>query len=98
MPTKENSADKTYQYSSVSNLPAPEPQQPEDTTIEVEDPIIPPDPVVKPSLPTPPTITIPPSNQTKPPAKAVAVPEPGSLAAIAIFGLGGLLGKKKKSS
>lgn len=98
LPTKQNSADKTYQYSSVSNLPAPEPQQPEDTTPEVEDVIIPPTPVVTPTLPTPPTITIPPSNQTKPPAKAVAVPEPGSLAAIAIFGLGGLLGKKKKSS
>ena len=37
-------------------------------------------------------------SQTNSSSQAVAVPEPGSIAAIAIFGLGGLLRKKKASS
>jgi hypothetical protein len=69
----------------------------EDTTPEIEDTIIPPDPLVTPTLPTPPTITIP-SNQTNSSSQPVKVPEPGSIAAIAIFGLGGLFRKKKASS
>ncbi len=107
LPTKENSADKTYQFSNVSNLPEPKPQQseqkpaptqpeekpaptqPEDTTSSNEE--------SQPSAPPKFVVAAPPA-QTNSSTEPVSVPEPGSMAAIVIFGLGGLLGKKKISS
>ncbi len=107
LPTKENSADKTYQYSNVSNLPEPKPQQSEqkpaptqpeekpaptqteDTTSSNEE--------SQPSAPPKFVVAAPPA-QTDSSTEPVSVPEPGSMAAIVIFGLGGLLGKKKISS
>ncbi len=98
LPTKENSADKTYQYSNVSNLPEPKPQQfeqkpaptqTEDTTSSNEE--------SQPSAPPKFVVAAPPA-QTDSSTEPVSVPEPGSMAAIVIFGLGGLLGKKKISS
>ncbi|MGB3650654.1 MAG: hypothetical protein WBA41_05520 [Rivularia sp. (in: cyanobacteria)] len=105
LPTKENSADVTYQYSNVSNLPEPEPQQPEEQPApsQPEEQTAPTQPEEQPEdttptneEPTSPPIVITP--QTNSSTQPVSVPEPGSMAAIAIFGLGGLLGKKKISS
>ncbi|NJN07832.1 MAG: hypothetical protein HC836_09450 [Richelia sp. RM2_1_2] len=74
---------ETYQYSQVSQI-QPSPQQPAPT------------PVVEES-------DIQPGRNTyalaqEPPIEKVKVPEPGSIVAIAIFGIGGLLAKKKVSS
>lgn len=88
-----SAADETYQYSQVSQIqPKQEestPNQPEDTTPTNEEP----------SSPEPKRkflVTAPP--QTNSSTEPVSVPEPGSIAAIAIFGLSGLLGKNKISS
>ncbi|MBV6625949.1 MAG: PEP-CTERM sorting domain-containing protein [Rivularia sp. (in: Bacteria)] len=98
LPTKENSADVTYQYSQVSNLPEPKPQQPEEkpSSNQVDDSN---STEEKENYPKPkPKFVVAPSTQTNSSSQTVSVPEPGSIGAIVIFGLGGLLRKKKKSS
>ncbi|MBE9211414.1 PEP-CTERM sorting domain-containing protein [Plectonema cf. radiosum LEGE 06105] len=85
-------ANDTYKYSEVSQI-QPSPQAPAPTPI-VEEPA--PTPIVQ-------EPDIQPGRNTyalaqEPPTEKVKVPEPGSIAAIAIFGIGGLLAKKKVSS
>lgn len=89
LPTTRNSADVTYQYSNVSNLPEPEPQQAEEQPAPNEE-------ATSPSPESQFVVATP--SQTNSSSQPVPVPEPGSIAAIVIFGLGGLFGKKKASS
>ncbi|MBF2018043.1 MAG: hypothetical protein IGS23_23190 [Rivularia sp. T60_A2020_040] len=85
-------ANTTYQYSQVSQI-QPSAQAPAPTPV-VQEPA--PTPVVE-------EPDIQPGRNTyalaeEPPTEKVKVPEPGSIVAIAIFGIGGLVAKKKVSS
>lgn len=70
------------EYSQVSQIQLSQPEEQTTSSQPEEQP-----PVVVPAL-----------SQTNSSTEPVSVPEPGSIAAIAIFGLGGLLRKKKASS
>lgn len=85
------SANETRQYSEVSQIqPSQQQSNPNQsqgsTTTSQQQP------------PSPLLVTLSPPNPTNSSTTRVSVPEPGSIAAIAIFGLGGLIRKKKISS
>ncbi|MGB3760394.1 MAG: hypothetical protein WBA07_29125 [Rivularia sp. (in: cyanobacteria)] len=85
---QDNTSDNEEPISDTQPGEQPAPTQTEDTTSSNEE--------SQPSAPPKFVVAAPP--QTNSSTEPVSVPEPGSMAAIVIFGLSGLLGKKKISS
>ncbi|MEB3220168.1 MAG: hypothetical protein VKN72_28585 [Nostocales cyanobacterium 94392] len=103
LPQFKNSEIKAIDYKVVKDISIPQSQEPAPNPV-LEEPT--PTPVVEEAPAPTPVVQEPdiqPGRNTyalaqEPSPKKVKVPEPGSMAAIAIFGLGGLVAKKKVSS